>query len=131
MARWRRPDVAPLRPLLCALLAIAIAFASVASPWATTAHSAPWVPQQQMAEVGPTDMSDCERMRQATKSDCPDCRKDKTCADNFCMAKCFKVFGHLPDIGLPSVLATQAARLFRPDRLPDWSDQPLPTPPRS
>jgi hypothetical protein len=123
--------VARLRPLICALVAIAMTFASVASTWACTAHMAPMFPQPQMAMDVSMDMSDCDRMMQATKADCPDCDKDKTCADKFCLAKCFKVFGSLLEVRPLTPVTTSLPRPLGPEQPLHWSDRPPPTPPRT
>ena len=118
-----------LRPLVCMLLTIAMVFASVASLWAATAHMAPIVAQMHAGMDQMAGMSDCERMMQSQASERPDC--DKTCADKFCLAKCFKVFGGLPNIGAFVALVREPTRLLTADRLLHWSEQPPLAPPRT
>jgi hypothetical protein len=68
-------------------------------------------------------------MAHASKPDAPD-GKRKTCADNFCMAKCFKVFGSLEpaELAVTIVLSPYPFPLRRPTI---WFDQPPFAPPRS
>jgi hypothetical protein len=131
MPLWRWLEVARLRPRVCVLVALAMIFSLVASTWASTAHMAPMFPQPQMGMDASADMSDCDRMMQAPKADCPDCDRDKTCADKFCLAKCFKVFGKLLELGPLAAMAMLPPRPLGRERPADWCDPPPPAPPRT
>lgn len=117
------------RALICILVAIAMTFASVASAWAVSVNVGRGFPQQQTSISHDKAMPDCERMAHASKADAPD-GKHESCADNFCMAKCFKVFGCLQADELAVTMALSPHPF--PLRLPAiWFDQPPFAPPRS
>jgi hypothetical protein len=124
--------VAHPRALICTLVAIAMTFASVASAWAVSANIGRSFPQQQQQQTRMSHdmaMPDCERMAHASKADTPD-GKQESCADNFCMAKCFKVFASLQS-DEPAVTMALTPHPF-PLRFPAiWIDQPPFAPPRS
>jgi hypothetical protein len=105
-------DVSRLRLRICMLLAIT--FASTASAWAATAHIAPMVPPQHATMNMAVDMSDCDRMMHLSKAVVPDCDHGKSCADKFCVTKCFEIFGALPEMRLSVVMLKRA----RPGLLP-------------
>jgi hypothetical protein len=128
--------VAHWRALICVLVAIAMTFASIASAWAVSVNVGRVFPQPQMAASQETSMPDCERMGHMSKASGPTFKTDtpngksKSCADNFCMAKCFKMFGGLQAdetivtiAGLPALLPLQRPAI--------WFDQPPFAPPRS
>jgi hypothetical protein len=112
------------------VVAIAMNFASIASAWATSLNAAPTLPEQQTAVSHHlAAMPDCEGMGHVSTPEAPG-EKHKSCADNFCIAKCFKVFGGIE----PRKLAVRATPLpapvaFRQPAI--WRDPPPITPPRS
>ena len=120
-----------LYPLLCPLLAIAMTIASLASVRAATGQALQVVSQQQSAANISSDMSDCDRMMQSDEADCLDCDPDKGCLDKFCIAKCFKVLGNLPEPRLLSVVTLPASHPYQSGEPSHWSEQPPPTPPRT
>jgi hypothetical protein len=112
------------------LVAIAMAIASISSVWASTANIARAIGQQQ-ATVSPSfNMPNCERMMRIDTADHRESYDPWGCADDFCMAKCFKVFG----IFQPRILAAMVSiplQPFRLDRPAIWFSQPPITPPRA
>jgi hypothetical protein len=122
--------------LICVFVAMAMIFASIASAWAISVNVGRGFPQSQTTVSQATAMPDCERMAHVpdgnvptVKTDAPD-GKTKSCADNFCMAKCFKMFGgiqadetHVTITGTPALFPLQVPAI--------WFDQPPFAPPRS
>jgi hypothetical protein len=122
--------VAHTRAWICALVAIAMTFASITSAWATTGVFMRVTALQPSAGSHGLDMSDCERMFKANPTDHHDSNGKGSCADEFCMAKCFKIFGGLQS--RPSaVKVSNATQPLRLDRPAIWVDQPPAAPPRS
>jgi hypothetical protein len=105
--------------------------ASLASVRAATGQALQVVSQQQSAANISSDMSDCDRMMQSDEADCLDCDPDKGCFDKFCIAKCFKVLGNLPEPRLLSVVTVPTSRPDQSGEPSHWSEQPPPTPPRT
>jgi hypothetical protein len=120
--------VTPLRPFIGVLVAAAMTFASVVAAFASTAKFAPQIDHPSMAgEV--THMADCDRLRPAGTGDHRECDQDRGCADDFCMAKCFKVFASQK----PQAARLDVSLLLQPFRSehPDiWVDHPPAAPPR-
>ena len=81
-------------------------------------------------------MPDCHRMAHPSEADAPTFKtdapdgKNKSCADNFCMAKCFKMFSSIQsDV---TAVTDAGSPPFFPVQLPAvWFDQPPFAPPRS
>jgi hypothetical protein len=117
-------------------MAVAMTFASIASAWAVSVNAGRRFPQPQIAAAQETAMPDCHRMAHKSKADGPASKTDapegkgKSCADNFCMAKCFKLFGsRQPDEAAVTPAATPP--LLPLPRPAIWFDQPPFAPPRS
>jgi hypothetical protein len=128
--------VAHWRPLVCVFVAIAMIFASIASAWAISVNVGRGFPQSQTTVGQETAMPDCERMGHVpdgnaptVQTDAPD-GKTKSCADNFCMAKCFKMFGGI-QADETGVTIAGLPTLFPLQRPAIWFDQPPFAPPRS
>lgn len=112
------------------LVAIAMALASISSVWASTANIARAMGQPQATASPVPNLSDCERMMRMDGVDQRDSYNPWGCADDFCMAKCFKVFG----IFQPRILAEMVSIPLQPSRLDRpaiWFHQPPITPPRT
>jgi hypothetical protein len=128
--------VAHRRALICVLVAIAMTFASIASAWAVSVNAGRALPHRQIAIAQETAMPDCHRMAHQSEADAPTVKtdapdgKNKSCADNFCMAKCFKIFGVIqPDVA--AAIIAGSPPLFPAQLLAIWFDQPPFAPPRS
>lgn len=130
------------RRFLSALLSIAILVAPVSAALArgmprstateTPGHAHATVHDDDAAPAVHAVMHDCAGMMGgvAGSADCPCCAEDKVCPPDFCLAKCFQLFGLVHQ---PRVELTPAGLRFRPaeiDRPPDWSWRPQPPPPR-
>jgi hypothetical protein len=124
------------RSLICMLVTIAMTFASIASAWAVSANVGRGVSRPQMTVGQETATPDCDRMTHASKVGAPTVKTDaadgksKSCADNFCMAKCFKMFGGIQADETNVTIAGLPA-LFPLQRPAIWFDQPPFAPPRS
>jgi hypothetical protein len=120
--------VAPLRPFICVLVAVAVTFASVVAAFASTAKFAPQMDHPSMAGEA-THMVDCDRLKPAHTGDHPECDQDRGCAGDFCMAKCFKIFAsqrpRAARLDVPLLLQP-----FRSEYQDIWVDQPPAAPPR-
>jgi len=128
------------RSMLSVVVAVAIAFAPMATAWAGGAkvmgtampHMAHHAGEDEgSAAVAP--MEDCALMLKgaANAVNCPCCDKDNACTPQFCMAKCFQLLGMAMQSGPVAALVLARLRPTVPARPPDWSAQPQPPPPRT
>jgi hypothetical protein len=117
------------RVLICLLVATAMTFASIASAWAVSVNIGREFGPHQMPVSQEATMPDCDRMAQTAKTDVPD-GKHGSSADNFCMAKCFKVFSSLYLDELAAIGANALPSFLTHDPA-IWFDRPPFAPPRS
>lgn len=81
---------------------------------------------------GIVEMADCEKMMaKSATSDCPCCDPQKACPPEACLAKCYKIFGDLPDPPLLRLLVAQTHDAAEPNRPPKRSIRPQTPPPRA
>ena len=147
-SKGRKPRLAPggsqltmFRTALSTLLTVALCLAPIASTDASVVkaiahnvadHNAGY------AQVGPNDdgavpaMEDCaSKMKgQPSEDGCPFCSKDKACAPEFCLTKCFQ-FADVDRTNLVPPFQKAHPRQIQPEVPPSWSEQPQPPPPRA
>lgn len=78
------------------------------------------------------EMTDCEKMAgKPSSADCPCCDPQTSCPPEACLAKCYKIFGDLPDPPLMRLMVALAHEIAEPDRPPKRSIRPQTPPPRA
>ena len=129
-----------LRTMVSALVAAAIVFAPMASAWASVAGAAKeagaivhWEAAGHGSDFALAPTEDCaSKVKSAAASDdTPCCNKDNVCPPEFCMAKCFHLYGLEQQSQLLTSLSRSQLRSTKREPAFSWSDQPLPRPPRT
>lgn len=135
MIRWRHIVtgfivlslfVAPLGAAIAGMR-LAVADAAPAIAHIAAGHADPSDAHQVEATAA---MHDCPK-QPAPRHDCPFCGKGDGCEAGWCLAKCFKVFGLILELGLDWPRLVAAEDGAPEPAIADWRSPPHAPPPRT